>query len=294
MYKLITLIAISMLTQSQRSKSGKVVTLKELKREFEPYSGLILDLDGVIWVGERPIAEALEAVKKLRTLGKKMLFVTNNSTRSRRDYEKRLRDLGLEVDINEIMNSGYATALLLKERYGGGRTYIVGEKGLVEELEGQGLQVISREECWDNGADFVVVGMDRGFNYWKIATAMRAIRQGALFIATNADKTFPSEKGLLPGAGTMVAAISTASGKKPDIIVGKPNAHIFEIALKKMNLRREEVLVIGDRIDTDIEGAYKAGIKSLLILTGVTSREEVEKSEIKPNFILNSMKELFL
>ena len=270
------------------------MTLKKLKRQFEPYSGLILDLDGVIWVGKKPIPEAVDVVKKLRTQGKRVLFVTNNSTRSRKDYKKRLRDLGLEVSIDEIMNSGYATALLLKERYGGGRTYVVGEKGLIEELEGQGLHVITRKECWEGGADFVVVGMDRSFDYWKIATAMRAIREGALFIATNADKTFPSEEGLLPGAGTMVAAISTASGKEPDIVVGKPNVYIFEMALKKMDLRKEEVLVIGDRIDTDIEGARRAGIKSLLILTGVTGREEVEKSDIKPDFVLNSMKELFL
>jgi len=245
-------------------------------------------------VGKKPILEAVEAVKELRTYGKKVLFVTNNSTRSRKDYEKRLRNLGLKVSIEEIMNSGYATALLLKERYGGGKAYVVGEKGLIGELEGQGLLVIHKDECWENGADFVVVGMDRSFDYWKIATAMRAIRQGALFIATNADKTFPSEKGLLPGAGTMVAAISTASGKEPDIVVGKPSRHIFEMAIRKLNLRKEETLVIGDRIDTDIEGAHKAGIKSLLILTGVTSREEVEKSKIKPDFILNSMKELFV
>jgi len=264
-----------------------------LRPEFEDFSGLILDLDGVIWVGKRPIQEAIEAVRKLRELGLKIMFVTNNSTRSRKDYERRLRSLGLDVNLGEIMNSGYATALLLKERYGGGSTYVVGEIGLVEELEGQGLRVLTREECWKDGSDFVIVGMDREFNYWKIATAMRAIRRGALFVATNADKTFPSEMGLLPGAGSMVAAISVASGKEPDIIVGKPNAHIFEMALRKMSLDRKDVLVIGDRIDTDIEGAHRAGIKSLLILTGVTSKDEAYRSDIKPDFVLNSLEELF-
>jgi HAD superfamily hydrolase (TIGR01457 family) len=269
------------------------MALKQLKPKFEYYSGYILDLDGVIWVGEKPLPEAIEAVKRLKEIGKKVLFVSNNSTKSRKDYEKRLRNLGLDAKVEDIINSGYATAVLLREKYRKGDVYVVGEKGLVEELENQGFRVVSREECWEKGADFVVVGMDRGFDYWKIATAMRAIRRGALYIATNADKTFPSEKGLLPGAGTMIAAISTASGKDPDIIVGKPSKHIFEITLKNIGLRKEEVLVVGDRIDTDIEGAHKAGISSLLILTGVTSKEEVEKSQIKPDFVLSSLKELF-
>lgn len=270
------------------------MSLEGLRPQFKTYSGFILDLDGVIWVGEKPIPEAVEATRRLRDLGLKTIFVTNNSTKTRREYEKRLRDLGLEVDTDEILNSGYATALLLKERYGGGRAYVVGEKGLVKELREQKIEVITRKECWKGGCDFVIVGMDRGFNYWKIATAMRAIREGALFIATNADKTFPSEKGLLPGAGSMIAAIATAAGKKPNIVVGKPSSYIFEIALRKMDLKREDVLVIGDRIDTDIEGAHNAGIKSVLILTGVTSKEEAERSEIKPNFILKTLSELFL
>ena len=264
-----------------------------LRQEFEAFSGLILDLDGVIWVGERPIQEAVEAVRRLKELGLKIMFVTNNSTRSRRDYETRLRSLGLDVNVEEIMNSGYATALLLREKYGGGSAYVVGEIGLVEELEGQGLKVLTREECWRDGADFVIVGMDREFNYWKIATSMRAIRHGALFVATNGDKTFPSEMGLLPGAGSMIAAISAASGKEPDIVVGKPSSHIFDIALKKLGLRRDKVLVIGDRIDTDVEGARRAGMKSLLVLTGVTREEELRSSAIKPDFVLSSISEMF-
>jgi 4-nitrophenyl phosphatase len=251
------------------------------------YKAYFVDMDGVIWVGSKIIEEAVRAVNILHEREKIVIFLTNNSTRSRTSYVKALSDAGIKwASERHVVSSGYATALYLKKLYGGGKAYVVGESGLMEELISQGFEIAEPEDCWDK-VDFVVVGMDRKFDYEKLWNAMTAVRNGAVYIATNMDPTFPSERGLAPGAGAIVAAISTGAGKSPDIVVGKPSRIMFDIAVEIAGT--SNALVIGDRLDTDIVGAKSAGLDSLLVLTGVTKPDDLKKFDVKPNYVLNSL-----
>lgn len=257
-----------------------------LKRTFEGYSFFLLDCDGVVWRGDVPIGTAITAIKELEKAGKIVAFLTNNSSLTRRSYVAKLSGMGLSVSVERIFTSSYATALLLSPK--GGKAFVVGEEGIAEELESQGISVV--EKGW---ADYVVVGIDRSFSYWKLAKAMRLIRGGAIFVATNTDKTIPSREGELPGAGAMVSAVEACAGRPPDVVVGKPERTIFEIALGELGADPREVLVIGDRLETDIAGARNMGIDSALVLTGVATREDIRCSDHKPKYVLNTLRDMF-
>jgi len=254
------------------------------------YDAYFIDMDGVIWIGDRVIENAVRAVNILHEKGK-ILFLTNNSTKSRSSYVKALFNAGIRwASEEDVVSSGYATALYLKRHYGRGKAYVIGEEGLVEELVSQGFEIASSEDCWKK-VDFVIVGMDRKFSYEKLWSAMTAVRNGALYIATNLDPTFPTERGLAPGAGSMVSAVSTGAGREPDVVIGKPSRVMFEVAMEIAGT--SNALVIGDRLDTDVKGAKSAGLRSLLVLTGVTKLDDLDKSEVKPDYILNNLAEIF-
>ncbi|MGB9630808.1 MAG: HAD-IIA family hydrolase [Candidatus Methanodesulfokora sp.] len=254
------------------------------------YDAYFIDMDGVIWVGNRIIGDAVKAINILHEKGK-VLFLTNNSTKSRSSYVRALLNAGISWASEEhVVSSGYATALYLRRHYGKGKAYVVGESGLIEELISQGFEIASSEDCWKK-VDFVVVGMDRKFSYEKLWSAMTAVRNGAIYVATNIDPTFPTEKGLAPGAGAMTAAISTGAGRGPDVIIGKPSRIIFDVAMEIAGT--SNALVIGDRLDTDVKGAKSAGLKSLLVLTGVTKPDDLRKSEIKPDYVLDNLMDIF-
>ncbi len=255
-----------------------------LKREFTKYDLFMLDCDGVVWRGESPINSAIKAIKLLEEMGKEVVFITNNATQSRADYARKFARFGLHIPTNRIYTSGYGTAIFLREN--GLTAYIVGEEGLRRELEEAGVIVL-------DDAESVVVALDRGINYEKIAHASMLIRNGAFFIATNRDATIPTELGEMPGAGALVAAVEVASGKNPDIIIGKPEPYLFKLALEESGVPRDKALVIGDRLETDILGAKRSGIDSLLVLTGVTKKNGVGKGDLKPMFIVDSLLDLF-
>ncbi|RLE98642.1 MAG: hypothetical protein DRJ57_03430 [Thermoprotei archaeon] len=259
-----------------------------LKPEFRKFKAFLLDCDGVLWLGGRPIRSALKAVEGLREAGREVLYVTNNSTRSRRGYVRRLRRMGFEASLSDIFCSSYVTARYLEGR--AERAFVVGEAGLVEELAARGVEVLGLDP--DERADCVVVGLDRGLTYEKLAVALAHLRRGALFVATNRDSTLPSEAGELPGAGAIVAALEEAAGRRVDVEVGKPSPLIFEAVLKERGLSRDEVLVIGDRLDTDVEGARRAGLASALVLTGVTKLGDLEGRE-EPDYVLRTLLDLF-
>ncbi len=248
-----------------------------------------IDLDGVLVLGRDAVPGAPAAVKKLRDMGLKLRFLTNNATRSRRMIRKYLFENGFSVEEEEIMSSAYCAASYLKERYGKGRVFIIGEEGLAEELDRAGFDLVM-----DDGADFVVVGLDRRLTYEKLAIAFRALKRGAKFIATNEDATLPTESGPLPGAGSMVASLVWAAQRKPDIVVGKPYLLMFEQALKELGTKAEETLLVGDRLETDILGGNDMGLYTVLVLTGASSKEDVEKAgpDYKPKLVLNSITEL--
>ena len=263
-----------------------------LKEEFERYKVFIFDIDGVIWIGGKPLPQASKTLRTLIKYGKRVILLTNNSTRSREEYYSKLKKLCNELSINDIITSGYATATFLRSEFGKLRLYVIGEMGLARELVLQGHVLLS-EDAKQSFIDAVVVGLDRQLHYSRLSKGLRAILNGSLFIATNEDPTVPAENGVEPGAGAIIAALSVAARRRPDYVIGKPNKYIFEIALKGVAVPRDEVLVIGDRIDTDIVGAKSIGAASALTLTGVTSEHELKMSDIKPDYVLKSLNDLF-
>lgn len=233
------------------------------------YDALLVDVDGVIWIDGRPIRENVEALIQIAETGVEVVLLTNNSTRSRRAYSRRLAETGLNVGPDRIVNSGYSASLWLRENRGPSRVLMVGEDGLAEELMLQGHEILNPGDYVY--AEAVVVGLDRGLSYRRLEASTWAIRRGALFVATNRDNAYPTTQGLSPGAGSIVALLESASGKRVDFDAGKPNPWMLEAAYRLLGRRPERVAVIGDRVDTDMELARRAGVDGILVMTGVAA-----------------------
>lgn len=248
---------------------------------------VILDIDGVILLGKKQIAGAEEAIGKLRAMGYRIFFLSNNSSRSRRTLVEKLVDAGVTASIEESYPASYGTAVYVSEKYPKSKSYVISGGGMQDEFRARGLEVVE-----DENAGVVAVGFDTGLTYQKLTAAFRAIMKGAVFIASNEDKTYPVEDGLKPGAGAIVAALEFSCGKKPKVI-GKPSTYMLKMIMKEHKLRKEELVVVGDRFDMDIAMAKKAGIKSVLVLSGVSSREDVGRNgNAKPDLVLGSLSEL--
>jgi len=252
----------------------------------------LIDLDGVIYRGEQVIEGAVETLAWLRLQRAEISFLTNNSAFSRRNYLERLSLLGIKCQLEEIMSTAYATRLYLEEKGPpGARVLVIGEWGLMVELEGAKVSLVD----WQNEGliDYVVVGLDRNFHYSKLTRAHHAIIQGAKFIATNRDATFPTEKGTLPGGGAIVAAIEACTGKTP-VVIGKPQDYMVKKVLETRNWKSEETVVVGDRLETDVLLGNQLGMITALVLTGITNRETAEKAvhDLKPTYILDSIQNL--
>ncbi len=253
--------------------------------------GIIFDMDGVIYRGKEPINGAKEALEFLKSQKIPFILLTNNSTRNARMYREKLKRMGIEVEEDRIITSGYATAKYLERHFEKGNVFVIGGKGLLEEIRAIGWPVISPEEAKEKWReiDYVVVGLDPQLTYEKLKYGCLAIRNGARFIGTNPDTTYPGEEGILPGAGSIIAALKTATEKEP-LIIGKPNKPIFEVVKEKLDA--DEIWVVGDRLDTDIAFAKRINAKAIMVLTGVNTLEDIEKSEIKPDVVMSSIKEL--
>ncbi|MCA1594863.1 MAG: HAD-IIA family hydrolase [Chloroflexi bacterium] len=284
-----------------RSASGPADGAAESPVE-SPAGGLILpkrlilfDLDGVVYRGDTPTPHAAEVIAALQSAGYQVQFLTNNSSRTRESYCARLAAMGVEAGPSQIMTSGFATALYLQQEGFAGRTALaVSEEGLWHELEQAGIVVKRAGEDFTGGpVDVVVVGIDRSFTYSRLTQAQQALLAGARFIATNADPTFPTEQGDLPGGGSIVAAIATASGQTP-FVVGKPNTFSLELILQSCHTPREQAVLIGDRLDTDIAVGRSAGMDTILTLTGVTSRDQAAQAppSMRPNAIIQDLGDL--
>jgi len=244
------------------------------------YKCIIIDLDGVVYKGDELIGNVDERVKALKKRSK-VFFLTNNSTLSRAAYVKRLESFGIPSGEKEIITSGYVAARYISDSYENPRVFLIGEKGLEEELIKEGVDV-----CW-RGCNIVLVGLDREVNYRKLSRALREMNNGADFIATNIDSTLITESGLLPGAGAIVSALVTASKMEPTI-VGKPSEIMGKMIKEITGFFPRDMLIIGDRIETDVKMGKMIGAKTALVLTGVTSREDVKKSKMKPDYVLES------
>jgi glycerol 3-phosphatase-2 len=250
---------------------------------FERYDAFLFDLDGVLYRGAEPVPAAPEALAALRVAGRRVAFVTNNSARTPAVVVERLRKVGIDADADEVETSAHATAQLLADR-GCRSAFVVGEAGIKEALTNVGIEVLAAEPA---SADAVVVGWDRQADYAKLRTASVLVERGAAFVGTNGDASFPAPDGTRwPGAGALLAAIATTTGARPEI-VGKPHAPLYLAALARAG--GGVPLVIGDRLDTDIAGAAALGWDSLLVLTGITRRGDLESSSVRPTHVAEDL-----
>ncbi len=258
----------------------------------------VFDLDGVLYLGETAIPHAAEAVTRLTGAGRKVYFLTNNSGRTRMDYvEKLARVNGLTVSEDAIYTSAYATALYLKAQGAAGRSvFVIGEAGLAREMTDTGglVPVTVADSVPPTDIDYVVVGIDKQFTYDKLRFAHAAIMRGhARFLATNRDSTFPMEDGEIPGGGSLVAALATATGREP-LTIGKPETHAYEELLRAAGVPAAQSVMVGDRLDTDIALGNRVGAHTALVLTGVTSAEAARDAPPawRPERIIGDLREL--
>jgi 4-nitrophenyl phosphatase len=258
-------------------------------RALAGIKAVIFDLDGTLYLGKTAIAGAGEAIRRLKKQGRKVFFLTNAATRSRAGVAAKLRQMGFMADEKEVLAGAYLLARYIARNYPGKTVYVVGERGMHEEFAAAGIK--EAEE-----ADIVAVGLDREFTYDKLARAFLNIRRGAVFLASNMDNVFPTEEGELPGTGSIAQAIEFSTKRKP-YVVGKPNTLAFEILKKEHNLKAEEVLFVGDRLDTDLAFAKACGIRSCLVLSGHVKKEGVagiSGTGLAPDVVLESVAELNL
>ncbi len=252
------------------------------------YLGILADMDGTMNRGDLLVPGAREVYEELTQRGIHWLFLSNNATVLAPDLVARIRDFGLPVAEDQVINSVVALIHGLKKERPSPRVMVVGEPRLVQGITDAGITVTNAH----GKADIVVAALDRGFNYEKLRSAQTAIRDGASFWATNTDSFLPVADGVLPGAGSIVAAISVAAGRGPDRVFGKPSPDMAFIALDFLGLPAESCLVVGDRLDTDMLFARNAGIDAALVLTGATSREDLAASRFLPDYVLESILEL--
>lgn len=260
----------------------------------KPIKNLILDMDGVLWHGDTPVPGLQTFFETLDRKRIRYVLATNNATKTASQYVQKLAGFGVSVAAECILTSAEATALYLRKNFPkGGIVYPIGEDGLTAALKAQGFEVIEDKSFVgaDARADFVVVGMTRYVCYEHFASGAYLIDKGAKFIGTNPDVTFPTEIGPLPGAGSLLAFLETATGTRP-LIIGKPNVGIFKEATRRLNAADEETVMVGDRLNTDIVGAKNAGLRAILLLSGITHLEDLKHSEVQPDWIFQDLREL--
>jgi NagD protein len=247
----------------------------------------ITDMDGVLLKGKQIIPGADRFIARLKELGREYLVLTNNSLYTPRDLAHRLQNIGLEIPTRRIFTSAMATASFLHSQRPNGTAFVIGESGLTQAIHDSGYVIT------DIDPDYVVLGETEGYNYEIITKAIRLIYSGARFIATNPDVTGPTESGIVPGCGAMAALIEKATGKSP-FYVGKPNPLMMRSALNYLDVHSEDSAMIGDRMDTDIVAGVESGLRTFLVLTGVTHRKDIDRYPYRPTWVIRSISEIDL
>jgi NagD protein len=245
----------------------------------------VLDMDGVIYRGNHLIPGAREFIEKLQRRGNPFLFLTNNSQRTPLDFQRKLERMGLEVSEDRYFTSAMATAAFLHSQRPRGSAFVIGEAGLTHALYQVGYSLT------DVHPDYVVLGDSPSYDYAKIVQAVRLVLGGARFIATNSDVSGPVEEGIHPACGALAAPIERVTGRQA-YYVGKPNPLMMREALRRLNAHSEDSVMIGDRMDTDVLAGLSAGMHTILVLTGVTSREEADRYSYQPHQIIDSLADL--
>lgn len=261
--------------------------------------GFVFDLDGTVYLGEAALPGAVETIAHLRARAKRVLFVSNKPLQPRQAYADKLTRLGIPAGPDDVITSGYVLGYHLARHFPDLATYVIGEPALLDELRAHGLHILGefddqdpKEVIQPDGVDAVVVAFDRTLDYRKLNTAYQALVRGARFFATNADKTCPMPGGGIPDAGATIAALEHLTGRKLELLAGKPSALIMEVALSRLALPPERCLMVGDRLETDMLMGQQAGMKTAAVLSGASTRADVARMERQPDFVLENIGEI--
>jgi 4-nitrophenyl phosphatase len=235
---------------------------------------LVLDMDGVLWKADTPIGDLPAIFNRIHVIGLKVAFATNNGTHTPGQYVERLARLGVTIEPWQVITSALGMVNILSQKFpSGGSIFAIGGPGVMTALQEKGFDLLSIEDA--KNAQAVVIGIDLQINFEKMREATLLVRRGVPFYATNPDKTFPTPRGEIPGAGAWVSVIVTATGVEP-VYAGKPSPYLIDLARQRLGTTRRETLVVGDRLETDIAGGQAAGCPCALVLSGVSTREQAK------------------
>lgn len=250
------------------------------------FDGFLIDLDGVVWIGREMVPGAVETLGRLLQAGVEIVFVTNNSVKRPAAYAARLREAGIEIPDDRVLTGGAATARLAAERVGpGAAAFVIGAPGFKESVAAAGLELVDGEQA--ESADAVLVSAHREFDYAELLSATRALQAGAVLFGTSRDPTLPMPGGAWPGTGATLAAVETASGKRAET-GGKPEPHLFDQA-RALIPDAGRVAMVGDRISSDIVGGQRAGLGTILVLTGACTRADAEAADPPPDHVVDDL-----
>lgn len=251
---------------------------------------LIIDMDGVVWKADAPIGDLPATFQRIRERGLKFVFATNNGTKSPEEYQEKLRSLGVEIDASQVVTSSLGIAFMLAKKYPKGtKIFMIGENGIRLALKEKGFEILPVERATE--AQVFVMGIDRGINFQKVVEATLLVRKGIPFYTTNTDKTFPTPRGEIPGSGAWLSIVTTATGIEP-IVAGKPFPYLMELSLERLGTTKEETLVVGDRLETDIAAGQGVGCPTALVLSGVSTKEEAERWNPRIDIIADDLTSL--
>ena len=251
------------------------------------YEAAIVDLDGTVYRGERLIPGADDGIRALREAIPAVVFLSNKAIERRDDYARKLTNLGIPTDPRDVINSGWVTARYVADRYGDRVAYVVGEEPLLDELHDAGV-----ETTRDEPGELLVVSMDRYFTYEKLELAMRTLANGTPFLATNPDRTCPTETGVIPDAAGMIGAVEGVTGRSVDRVLGKPSGDVVDLVLERVGARPADCVLVGDRLETDIQMGAQAGMTTVLVLSGVSRERDLDASSLQPDHVIDSLADI--
>ncbi|RPF50324.1 TIGR01457 family HAD-type hydrolase [Aquisalibacillus elongatus] len=250
------------------------------------YQAYLIDLDGTMYKGKSPIPEAANFIEELKKRQIPFRFVTNNSSRTPEVTVGKLKKFDIDAEVHQVMTASLATARYLKEQQNHVRAFVIGEVGLTQALENEGIEIV------EDDPDYVVVGIDRNNSYRKLRDACVLVQNGAGFVATNPDIKVPTEKGLVPGNGAFIQLIENVTGKRPEV-VGKPTGLMLQVALEELGVEAKDAIMVGDNYLTDIKAGINAGMDTLHVQTGVTTKDELAGYGTQPTYTVETLSEWF-
>ena len=252
-------------------------------RSFDDVKLFLLDMDGTFYLGDRLIEGSLSFIDRVQKTGRDFLFLTNNSSHNAAFYVERLHRMGLDVPRGKILTSGEATCEVISEKYPGARAYVLGNEYLIEEFHEAGIPMD------DANPEIAVIGFDTTLTYEKMRKICDLVRAGLPYIATHPDFNCPTENGFMPDIGAIIAFIEASTGRRPDLIVGKPNTGIVEAAVRRTRIAPARMAMVGDRLYTDIETGVRSGMLSVLVMSGETTREMLASSATRPDLVFDRL-----